>query len=164
MCLCGMGGCAGHSVLTRWHSRAEYKDNGLETGTCTLGDAASESCYHNDQLIAKAPVSPYPSGMDLSAPGVHDRAAVLCAGVSVRGNERHEPMRLSAECARGQRRVEQRVLPTILGVQVRAEARRKLARMLGFRDRGHADVRQRVQCRPVCTTGRKHGRRRMSDL
>ena len=60
-----LGGCAGHSVMTRWHPRAEYKDGKLERVVCTLGDAASEACYHNAQLIAKAPASPYPSGLDL---------------------------------------------------------------------------------------------------
>jgi hypothetical protein len=60
-----LGGCAGHTVMTRWHPRAEYRDGKLETRECTLGDAASEACYHNAQLIDKAPASPYPSGLDL---------------------------------------------------------------------------------------------------
>lgn len=60
-----LGGCAGHTVMTRWHPRAEYRDGKLEQVVCTLGDAASEACYHNGQLIDKAPASPYPSGLDL---------------------------------------------------------------------------------------------------
>ena len=60
-----LGGCAGHSVMTRWNPRAEYRDGKLERAVCTLGDAAAEACYHNGQLIAKAPASPYPSGLDL---------------------------------------------------------------------------------------------------
>jgi hypothetical protein len=60
-----LGGCAGHSVMTRWDPRAEYRDGKLEQVVCTLGDAASEACYHNGQLIDKAPASPYPSGLDL---------------------------------------------------------------------------------------------------